>query len=509
MRTLLLIACFASTGLNAGDWLTFGGDPQRTGWAKSETTLSPDNVSRLRVEWSLKLDNTPIEMNSLTVPVIVENIPTQKGFKDIVLIAGSSNTVFAIDADSGKLLWSRKFEVTDKPKQNPSWLCPNSLNATPVIDRRSRHVYILAVDGKLRTLNFVNGEDEKPPIEFVPPFAKDWSLNFFKDTLYTTVSQGCNGVRSAIYSMNLHDPERAVSKFVAGPSGGAGIWGRAGGAISDVTGLIYSETGDGPYDVATGKFSDTFIAVSPDGQLKDYYTPSNRAWITKKDLDMGNISPVVFPFDKWELVAGGGKEGVLYLLDAKSLGGADHRTPLYRSELLTNEDVDFASRGFWGSLSTWEDAQGTRWLLAPAWGAPTSTAPKFPVTHGDVPDGSIMAFRLVVKNGKPALDPAWISRNFSVPEPVVIANGVAFALSNGENTRQVDSGGRLYTSAERAKMSTGNATLYALDAATGKELYSSGKSIPGFTHFSGLAISAGRVYVVTHDSTIYAFGLEH
>lgn len=94
----------------------------------------------------------------------------------------------------------------------------------------------------------------------------------------------------------------------------------------------------------------------------DYYTPANRAWITKKDLDMGNMSPVIFSFDQWELVAGGGKEGVLYLLDAKSLGGADHRTPLFRSGLLANDDVDFAGHGFWGALSTWQDAKGTRWL---------------------------------------------------------------------------------------------------------------------------------------------------
>jgi outer membrane protein assembly factor BamB len=52
---------------------------------------------------------------------------------------------------------------------------------------------------------------------------------------------------------------------------------------------------------------------------------------------------------------------------------------------------------------------------------------------------------------------------------------------------------------------TSHAVLYAFDARTGKELYSSGDIIPNWTHFSGLAVSNGRVYVVTHDSTIYAF----
>jgi outer membrane protein assembly factor BamB len=120
-----------------------------------------------------------------------------------------------------------------------------------------------------------------------------------------------------------------------------------------------------------------------------------------------------------------------------------------------------------------------------------------------------MAFKVTSQDKKPTLEPVWISRNMSVPEPVVIANGIVFALSNGENVRQVDSGGRLFTSLERANAPSGNAVLYALDAANGKELFNSGKTIPGFSHFSGLAVASGRVYVVTWDSTVYAFGVPH
>ena len=109
--------------------------------------------------------------------------------------------------------------------------------------------------------------------------------------------------------------------------------------------LVVFETGDGPYDPENHQYSDSVIALSgTDLQLSDYYTPANRAWITKKDLDMGNMSPVVFPFKQWELVAAAGKEGVIYLLDAKSMGGPDHHTPLYRSPLLANEDVNLAGR---------------------------------------------------------------------------------------------------------------------------------------------------------------------
>jgi outer membrane protein assembly factor BamB len=506
--TFVLGALSLAGSAFGADWLTFGGNPQRTGWAKDETKLTKENVNGLKLAWKVKLDNEFKELNSLTVPVVVINLPTTKGFKDIVIVAGASDTVFGLDADDGKVLWHKKMAIEGAPKNpNGHWLCPNALNATPVIDKRTRSVYVLASDGKLHSLNFINGEDMAPPVQFTPPFAKTWSLNLVDKTLYTTTSQGCNGVRSAVYSMDLGDPKRPVQVFQASPSGGAGIWGRAGAAVTSA-GMIVVETGDGTYDAAAGKYPDTFLGLSSKNlKLMDYYTPANRAWITKKDLDMGNMSAVVFPFKQWELVAGAGKEGVIYLLDAKSLGGADHRTPLFRSPLYTNQDVDFASRGFWGAMAAYTDAKNDTWLLAPAWGPQAERSPTFPTVNGPTPGGSIMAFKLDVKDGKPVLTPSWRSRDMEMPEPPVVANGVVYAISSGENTRQVDSGGKLYSSKDRASTPVGNATLYALDAETGKQLFSSEKTMPGFTHFSGLAISEGRVYAVTHDSTLYAFGL--
>ena len=50
------------------------------------------------------------------------------------------------------------------------------------------------------------------------------------------------------------------------------------------------------------------------------------------------------------------------------------------------------------------------------------------------------------------------------------------------------------------------AVLYALDPATGKELWSSGKTITSFAR-GGLSASAGQVYLVTFDNTLYAFGI--
>ena len=51
-------------------------------------------------------------------------------------------------------------------------------------------------------------------------------------------------------------------------------------------------------------------------------------------------------------------------------------------------------------------------------------------------------------------------------------------------------------------------TLFALDAETGKELWSSRNAMAGnTTHFSEPVAAAGRVFVVDHKAHIFAFGL--
>ena len=56
------------------------------------------------------------------------------------------------------------------------------------------------------------------------------------------------------------------------------------------------------------------------------------------------------------------------------------------------------------------------------------------------------------------------------------------------------------TAAQRAQRSV-PAILYALDPATGKELWNSGKTITSFAR-AGLSASAGQVYLVTFDNTL-------
>src|ERR1700734_224831 len=270
LPVLLALPAFAPAQFGRGSWTTFGGDPQRTGWNKTEPDLTRENVKNLKLEWSVKLDSEPKALNNLTVPLVRASMATPKGVKDLVIVGGAANKVFVIDGDTGKLLWQKTLATEGTPERRDSWLCPNALTATPVIGPAPRTgaggpavgqaLYTLASDGKLHTFNLITGEDVIPPTAFVPAFAKMWSMNLANGVLYTTISQNCNGVRSGVYAMDLSNPDRKVSYFEAGPNG-AGIWGRGGAAIAS-DGRVIVETGDGSFDPEKHQMADSVMSLA-------------------------------------------------------------------------------------------------------------------------------------------------------------------------------------------------------------------------------------------------------
>jgi outer membrane protein assembly factor BamB len=504
----LLSATLGSAALWSADWPTDGGNPQRTAWQQDESIITKGNAANLKLLWSLKLDNAPHQMHSLFPPVIAGEVKTSGGTKQIAIEAGSSDNLFGIDVATGSVIWKKHFEYKSEkpadPGRNP--LCPGGLVATPVLGppdpSGSRVVYAASGDGRLHTLGVADGEDIAPPADFLPPNAKAYALNLVDNYIYSTTAQGCGGNPNRFWDINLAD--KKVSSFT--PGGGGGLWGRTGAAVG-FDGTVYAPTGDGQFDPAQNMYSEAIVAVTPkDLQLKDYYAPSNAAFMWKRDLDM-QVTPAVFKYKDRELLATSSKECRMFLLDSKSLGGADHRTPLFRTPLVCNEEVNFAEAGVWGAMASWQDAKGTRWVLAPFWG-PVHPQFKAPISYGPVTSGAIVAFKVEDKDGKTVLTPAWLSRNMNMAEPPVVANGIVFAYGSGESNVQVtpQQGLAANTADQRVKASA-HATLYAFDGETGKELWSSGDTIKSFAHFSGLSVANGRVYIGTYDSTLYSFGL--
>jgi outer membrane protein assembly factor BamB len=470
---------------------------------------------------------------------VVEGVATSQGRRTLLLIVGSNDTVFAIDADSGKVVWQKSFPNTLKPPQIATWLCSNTQNATPVIDKRKGIVYLNTSDGKLRGLSLSTGEERMTPTDFVTPFARNWSLNLIDDVIYSPTARGCGGAIANISAMDVSDPVNPrVSRLYTSGGRPAGAWGR-GGVVRGAKGII-AQTADGLYDPAAGSFGETVMTLAPkELRIVDSFTPSNWKYLNARDLDLGSAGPVVFPFQRRTLVATIAKEAVMYVLDANALGGPDHSTPLYQSPRLGNDEEMLGGRGVWGSIATATDPQGRRFLYVPMWGPPSKSAPAFTFSYGDAPRGSIMAFEVTGEGDKVSVIPTWISRDMHVPDPPVVANGVVYAIQTGENTVQnpgpggdvrrdpvappanppgpgAGAGGRgpadpvatALTAAKLRATPVTNLILYAFDAQTGKQLYSSEKIIPGWVHHSEPVVAAGKVFVVTWDAHVYAFGLK-
>ena len=98
--------------------------PQRTGWAARETLINRNNAGTLELKWKIKLDNAPKELTSLTAPIVVDQVKIPRGIKEYVVVGGSSDAIFAIDADTGKLAWSKSFTVVGAPTRNSGGALP-------------------------------------------------------------------------------------------------------------------------------------------------------------------------------------------------------------------------------------------------------------------------------------------------------------------------------------------------------------------------------------------------
>ena len=63
-----------------------------------------------------------------------------------------------------------------EPKKG-DYRCPNTQNATPVIDKDAGIIYVSTSDGNLRGFSLLEGEDRIPPTGSLMLSARNWSLN--------------------------------------------------------------------------------------------------------------------------------------------------------------------------------------------------------------------------------------------------------------------------------------------------------------------------------------------
>jgi hypothetical protein len=515
LKTFFVLLFFGTT-LFAADWPSIGGNAQRDGWSRGETKLSKETAAGLRFLYGYKAAGANGKQSELTTPVVLSNIITYKGFKQLVSVGKSDNSVVSIDADLGTLFFDTHLTSSESSKKiKASATCPDGMTAnlafpgnslapgrfgtasvnrvgrvarskpTPMHFTFASPMYAISDDGALHTILQLSGNaGTVPPVKVLPAMARASGLNINNDRIFVATVGNCRGNPNGIYAVDASGG--TVESFLTGGSGAAG----SGGTAIGTDGVVYAQIASGHGEVA-GDYNDSVLALSPDKlAVQDYFTPAGPA--AKVDgADVSGVTPTVFGLEQKDWIVAAGHDGRIYILDADSLGGADHHSPAFRSEQIV-PPASASKRGgkadgFQNNFATYLDDQGVRWLFASVSGPVTQ---EFPAKNGDAPTGSIVAFKIIFDGGKPSLAPAWRSRDMVSPAAPAIMNDLVVALSTGAPT---------------SSKKGGRAVLYVLDAKTGKELYVGDKA----TAYSsgGLAVANSQIYFATHDGTLYAYGI--
>lgn len=482
--TLLLLG--ASLAMPQGrpiDWPSAGGDARRTGWEKSDVRITKENAKNIVPVLRRKLDHGQTGVRTLSPPIVLGLLISYKGFKELGFVSSSSGNVWAIDLDLNRVFWQKNVGAaagggTSCSAATAPALIPPAVfggrrpaaakptTPAPRLTVGSRPMFAAGADGQLHQLNTSDGSDQFPALPFLPTTARASALTIHDGVVYATTN-GCGSTPAGVWAIDLRaaDPKPVNFSLNGGTPGGL-----TGFALGD-DGTVFVQTAPG------GAGGNTLYSLAArDLAVKGAFSLDAPAAKTAPGINAA--TPVVFTYKERELVASAGADGRIYLHEAAKLGGEDHKTFLSRTAPLGT-----AKGGIWGGLSSWEDADGTRWVAAPVWGGLNADL-KVAASNGSTPNGAIVAFKVQDENGAPSLVPAWSSRDLTSPVPPVITTGVVFALST-----------------------TGKAILYALDSATGKELYSTGNQVTVPATLTGLTVANGRVFFTTTDNTLYGFGI--
>ena len=452
------------------DWPTVDHDPTRTGNATGESVISPSTVSRLALQWS-----TPVDGKVTAQPLFVSSVLAGGITRDVVFAATAGNSVYALDAGTGAVIWRRNFGAPDGFGEIPGGF---GIAAAPVVDRASGLAYAVSQDGVLRTLSLADGTDAAAAVTIIASNTstnKVWGgLNLVGSNLY--IATGSDGSdtppwKGRIVRVDISDATPTVAgtfyvvPSIPAPDGGGGIWGYGGVAVDPTNGRVYAATSatDGFPTESYQLYAASMIALDANLDLLGYYQPTPPACQTTQcDWDFG-ATPIVYqPPGCPTLVAALKKDGKLYLMKADDLANDLNGTIPPIQVLALNDAFDGPGTGglygvpaYWpaGNMLFVTDAgPGVNGINAGVVGLSISPAPAC------------------------ALSVAWSLSLPTVgdnqpPSTPTVANGVVFVGTP-----------------------TGGA-LHAYNAASGAELWSSGNVITGGGTFAAPTVASGKLYV--------------
>jgi outer membrane protein assembly factor BamB len=318
-----------------------------------------------------------------TQPLVVTGVAVSGGTRDLVYVTTVNNSVYAFDAndaEASRPVWHVNFG-TPANVHSTDFGCLDmngqmGIVGTPVIDKARGVLYVVALTQagaptgprtgfiqRLHALDLATGADlpKSPVIINAPGFNalmqnQRPALLLANDMVYVGYSSHCDREPYHGFLMAYDAKTLAqVSVLNTSPTGSeASIWQSGQGPAVDAEGNVYVVTGNGSWD-GVRNFSESFLKLTPKLKLLDWFTPTNHSALDERDDDLDSSGATLIP--DTHLVLGGGKQGVLYVLDTQNLGhlGDEHALEHFR-----------ATVSHMHSLVYWQSAKEGRLLYV--WG---------------------------------------------------------------------------------------------------------------------------------------------
>ncbi|MGB8910560.1 MAG: hypothetical protein WCC84_17585 [Candidatus Cybelea sp.] len=358
---------------------TYHYDNLRTGWNDKETLLTAENVNggSFGLLHSITLDDQ-VDTQPLIVPNEITTRGVSPGKHDVVYVATENDSIYAIDASSGTVLFQQSL---GSPVPTPLG-CNNNgpnvgIDGTPVIDKAANAMYVIAYTLQssvptytIHELNLANLADIVSPVVVSASHTLTNGSTFQFNATYQRQRPGLLEANGNIYAGfgSFCDFSASMSRgWLLGWQAGSltplaanrlndiqatspdsfflsSVWMSGYGVAADHQGNIYFVTGNSDpsgttYNSVTN-ISESVAKVNANlTQLLSFFTPSDANGLDQADADFGSGGVLLLPKVGSEppMAAAAGKEGTLFLLSRRNLGGYTPSGP--------NNDLDEESIG--------------------------------------------------------------------------------------------------------------------------------------------------------------------
>ncbi len=370
-----LPAALALAGLPAAaqtNVLTWHNDSLRTGQNLSEAILAPANVNA--ANFGL-LANVVVDGKVDAQPLYLSALPVQgQGTHNVLFIATEHDSLYAVDADSGAVLWQRSLlfpgETTSDARSCDQVTPEIGITATPVIDLQAGPngtIYVVAMSKdsngnyyhRLHAINVATAAEQfggPVTVQATFPGTGDGSNNgtvvfdpqqykerpgllLANGNVYTSWGSHCDIRPYGGWMMTYNETSLAQTGVLQfAPNGNdAAPWNAGAGPAADPQGNAYISLGNGVFDTtlnpqgfpSQGNYGNSLVKVAFTGSALfpvDYWTMYNSDAESSVDTDLGSGGLMLLPdlLDSTgtarQLVVAAGKDHNLYVADRNNMG---------------------------------------------------------------------------------------------------------------------------------------------------------------------------------------------